>query len=348
MYKISVIVPIYNSEKYISKCIESILKQSYSNFELILVDDGSLDNSLFICKNYERDKRVKIIQQDNQGVSKARNIGISIATGEWITFIDSDDEIEENMLDTMVQELKDEEIDFIFTGFKKFYFSEKGLKKQEKYSCNSKIMYIKDFFNNISLYLENCLLQGPCEKLFKKEILNKYNIFFPEDMSYGEDTYFVYDYLKYINKISCINQMFYHYNVYEKKDSLNSIFRKDKFEITILLNNKLKNLLNNYLEYQKIEQIFNNNLYISYINFCNELCKSNKDKSFKISILKDLNNKDIVKKFCKSIKEKRIQDKIVFYCINNKLNIIEFIFFSFKEIIRKNNLIFSFIKKFNK
>ena len=253
MYKISVIVPIYNSEKYISKCIESILKQSYSNFELILVDDGSLDNSLFICKNYERDKRVKIIQQDNQGVSKARNIGISIATGEWITFIDSDDEIEENMLDTMVQELKDEEIDFIFTGFKKFYFSEKGLKKQEKYSCNSKIMYIKDFFNNISLYLENCLLQGPCEKLFKKEILNKYNIFFPEDMSYGEDTYFVYDYLKYINKISCINQMFYHYNVYEKKDSLNSIFRKDKFEITILLNNKLKNLLNNYLEYQKIE-----------------------------------------------------------------------------------------------
>ena len=97
MDKISVIVPAYNAENYVSNCIESILRQSYSYFELILIDDGSIDNSLNICKEYEkRDPRIKVYTQPNSGPSTARNKGLKNITGTYITFVDSDDFIDEN------------------------------------------------------------------------------------------------------------------------------------------------------------------------------------------------------------------------------------------------------------
>jgi len=99
MKKTSVIVPVYNAEKYLDKCIQSILNQDYKNIEVILIDDGSLDNSGNICDEYAKvDSRVKVVHKKNGGVSSARNCGIDIATGEFIMFVDSDDYIEYNMI----------------------------------------------------------------------------------------------------------------------------------------------------------------------------------------------------------------------------------------------------------
>lgn len=123
--RISIIVPVYNVEKYLDACIKSILQQTYKNIELILVDDGSTDNSPQICDSYVlKDSRIKVIHQDNQGISAARNIGIENATGEYIVFIDSDDYISENMIEKLYIALKETESDMAICNFT--YVSENG------------------------------------------------------------------------------------------------------------------------------------------------------------------------------------------------------------------------------
>ena len=104
--KVSVIVPVYNSEVYLSMCIDSIINQTYKNLEIILIDDGSTDNSLKICNDYEKkDNRIKVFHQENKGVSAARNLGLSLSQGEYITFVDSDDELIENGISLLVQDI---------------------------------------------------------------------------------------------------------------------------------------------------------------------------------------------------------------------------------------------------
>lgn len=102
--KISVIIPVYNTESTLHKCVDSILNQSYEDWELLLIDDGSKDHSAFICDEYaQQDKRIKVFHKENGGVSSARNIGIDNAEGKWITFIDSDDWVERNYLSNLYQ-----------------------------------------------------------------------------------------------------------------------------------------------------------------------------------------------------------------------------------------------------
>ena len=108
--KFSIIVPVYNVEKYIEKCLESILNQTYDNFEIIVINDGSTDNSKKILDNYKTNKKIKIINQDNQGLSIARNNGLGAASGDYILFIDSDDYIEEELLSTLNKNINNEDL----------------------------------------------------------------------------------------------------------------------------------------------------------------------------------------------------------------------------------------------
>ena len=116
--KISIIIPIYNNEKYIEKCIDSVINQTYQNWELILVDDGSTDNSLSLCERYKKDIRVKIIHQENSGVSVARNNGIKETTGKYITFIDSDDFVDRNYCSMLISFMRDD-VSMVVLGLKK-------------------------------------------------------------------------------------------------------------------------------------------------------------------------------------------------------------------------------------
>lgn len=145
----SIIVPVYNVERYLRKCIESILNQSFANFELLLVDDGSTDNSGRICDEYANgDSRIKVIHKVNEGVSIARNTGINMATGALVTFIDSDDWIEDDYLQTIFDEGGDSDILF----FGSFWHYEDGCTRT---MCFKNSVYSKDIEQGILLLLKN-------------------------------------------------------------------------------------------------------------------------------------------------------------------------------------------------
>ena len=122
MKKISIIVPIFNIEKYLSRCLDSILEQTYKNLEVILVDDGSVDNSGMIADKYARkDQRIKVIHQVNQGVSAARNTGIDLATGDYIGFVDGDDYIEPDMYEILMRIIEEQQVDIAHCGYQMVY-----------------------------------------------------------------------------------------------------------------------------------------------------------------------------------------------------------------------------------
>lgn len=126
--KVSIIIPVYGVEKYISQCLESVINQSYENIEIIVVNDGTKDNSMKIVEEYLLDERIKIINKENGGLASARNRGIEEATGEYIYFLDSDDWIEVNTIEVLVEESNN--LDIIYSNF--WYFDEKNQKKKKK------------------------------------------------------------------------------------------------------------------------------------------------------------------------------------------------------------------------
>jgi glycosyltransferase involved in cell wall biosynthesis len=210
---ISVIVPVYNSEKYLHKCIDSILSQSFTNFELLLVDDGSQDCSGEICDEYTvKDSRVRAFHKANSGVSSARNLGIENANGEWVVFVDSDDWCEPKYLEDFFSSNFDVQTDdLVIQGRKE----------------NDAIVPLKSgIYTDISkgLSSNNLLTFGaPYCKLYSRDLINKNNIRFPLDYSYGEDTVFFFHVLYHIKRLIIIEKYNYHYI----KASDSSLSRKD-------------------------------------------------------------------------------------------------------------------------
>ena len=205
---VSVIVPVYNVERYLPRCIESILGQTYTNFELILIDDGTPDRSGIICDRYaEKDSRIRVIHKENGGVSTARNAGIDAARGEWITFIDSDDWVSDKYLEILVGPLNKEKYDIVVAEFEYHHF--KILKRigEERSIDISSI-------NNENVFGAICKMEfsGPCFKLFSMEIIKLYNLSFPENVAVAEDAIFVKSYLKFCTKIYVAAHIVYYYN----------------------------------------------------------------------------------------------------------------------------------------
>ncbi len=181
---ISIIIPVYNAEKTLKECIDSILLQYYRNFELILVDDGSKDASSQLCDEYAgKDSRVIVLHKENGGVSSARNAGLNIAKGEWITFIDSDDYITDGYFDGVEDATED-------VLFKKYQWLRKdglfaGTDIKEKETSP-----LTEF---LSKYITDSIVRGPVFKFYRKDVLGSLR-FFP-DMKIGEDAQFVFRYL---------------------------------------------------------------------------------------------------------------------------------------------------------
>ena len=205
---ISIVVPVYNVEKFLSHCIDSIMKQSYKNIELILVDDESLDHSGKICDDYtKKDKRVKVYHKENGGVSSARNYGIRKAQGQYITFIDSDDWIEPDFLENF--QVEKIQADLYISGA--LYDIEGKLYSQkiysEQYSDNKKDI-AKCFFS------QNLKDNGyPWGKLFLLDIIQNNAILFDEKLSINEDHIFIFEYFCYIRSLYVTSTADYHYLV---------------------------------------------------------------------------------------------------------------------------------------
>lgn len=193
---ISIIIPIYNAEKYIDRCISSVVNQSFQNIEIILINDGSTDNSLVICKEWERkDIRIKVLTQKNLGVSSARNLGIAYAHGEYVMFVDSDDYMLPDMCKTMLNVLHSKQADCVICGIQE---PGGGLWCPQK---NIDYSTLEDFKKDF-VYQLNTELLSPCwNKIFKRQLITR---LFNEEISFGEDLIFNLEYLNNCHKLSFI------------------------------------------------------------------------------------------------------------------------------------------------
>lgn len=204
MPKISIIIPVYNVEKYLEKCLDSVVNQTFKDFEVICINDGSTDNSLNILKRYAaKDSRFRIIDKENEGVSKARNIGIETAQGDYIQFIDSDDWIEPNCLELVYEKISQTDSDMVI-------FSSRYIVDGKIISTTLK--YAESYFKHRSLIVFFYLVIVCWDKIFKREFLINNNLKFPEEIFYVEDGIFNLQCLYKNPKIDCVPVLLYNYN----------------------------------------------------------------------------------------------------------------------------------------
>lgn len=207
---VSIIVPVYNAESYIRRCIDSILRQTFTNYELLLINDGSKDNSGAICDEYAaQDARIRVFHKENGGVSTARNLGIEQALGEWITFVDADDWIEPGFLSD-VDNPDNDNIDWIFaewrTVWNRVHLNEINEYDDKTMFCNRQ--EIDEMWNRMAnLDIFRC----PWGKFFKLSIIKEHSLLFDQELRYGEDTVFNYEYLTHCNSIKLSNKKDAHY-----------------------------------------------------------------------------------------------------------------------------------------
>lgn len=219
---VSVIVPVYNVEMYLVRCIESIINQTYKDIEIILIDDGSKDQSYEICKRYaDKYDFVKAIHIENHGVSFARNLGIEKSTGEYIQFVDSDDYIEPNMIELLLMEKKRRNTDIVLCG----YYRE-SLEKKESFVPNDTNCDYNEFDKLIAYWTFDPIIGSPCNKLFDSKIIKKNAIRFHEGVTYAEDFCFCMDYYTHLTRFSAVPNALYHY-----RDTPNSLTKKNTLDV---------------------------------------------------------------------------------------------------------------------
>lgn len=204
--KISIIIPVYNVEKYLETCINSILHQTYKNLEIIFVNDGSKDNSLKILKKYKKiDKRIVVIDQQNGGLSNARNSGLKVFTGEYVTFIDSDDYITNEHIETLYNNIIESDADLSITQFKKIYENKpvKNINESNKVKVITQEKMLDLIFSNDDLSF------GVWNKLYKASIIK--NQFFDEQILFQEDLPFIYNYVTKCSSVCYSTKQTYMY-----------------------------------------------------------------------------------------------------------------------------------------
>ena len=209
----SIIIPIYNVEKYLTQCIESILNQTFTDWECILVNDGSTDGSGNICDNFvANDDRIKVIHKKNEGVSVARNIGIEVSKGEYIIFVDSDDWVDIDFLHVLNECIQD--TDILFYG-NKYHYENKNIviHMPHAITCYQK-EYIEREILQLKYNRENYEYYGyTWDKVFKRDIIETHNIRFVPHLSLREDELFTSEYCRHIETLRVLSKPIYNYRV---------------------------------------------------------------------------------------------------------------------------------------
>ena len=324
MPKISVIVPIYNAEKNIERCIKSILGQTYSNFELLLIDDGSKDKSIEICNQYSKmDNRVSVYHKKNEGVSKTRNYGIEKAKGQYLQFIDSDDYIERNMLDNMVKQIEKNDSDLCICGFE--YSYREPMENKKNYASNQLLHieskeYIKKY---MASHIENNILLPVWNKLFKLTIIKDNNIRFNENISLSEDFAFVLEYLCRAHKICLLDSINIHYCIDKGRKSLSSSY---EYENVVLANKIICDNIDKMNIDENVLKSINYQMFDLILNYITSIQNSKKSYNDKIKLLKKIRNESFFEKIINNIYTIDIKKKVKVKLIKNKLYHIYMIF----------------------
>lgn len=244
--KVSIIVPVYNSEKYLERCINSLKNQTLEDIEIILVDDSSSDSSLEICnKMAEGDCRIKVIHKVNEGAGKARNAALQVATGEYIGFLDSDDFVETDMFRTLYDKAKKYNSDLVMSGVLFVdgnMFSEEGKCIRKTYFDKDTHFETEDELKKLKMGIVGATPEDADDSkygmsiwknLFRHEIIKKNNIVFESEREMlSEDALFMIDYISCIEKATGINEAFYNYC--RNEDSISKSYKKDRFEKSLV------------------------------------------------------------------------------------------------------------------
>lgn len=298
---VSIIIPVYNVENYLGECLNSVINQTYSNLEIILINDGSTDKSGKICDEYALlDKRIKVIHKKNEGVSSARNMGIDLAKGEYIAFVDSDDLINEKYISSMYQNCIETNSDLTFCRFSK-YEDGRVIKVQEKMpeclevNINEVnfVNFICQFFNFKKNIFGSC-----CRTLYKKDII-KSNRFNP-NIKISEDLLFLLQTMLTSKRISSVNEHLYFYR--QSRKSTTSLYKKKYLNSQLTLHKELQKFFNLFYD-KKIKRLFEAySCLLCYYVLSNEIK------------FKSKNTKTNIKAVCES-------DLYIFFCLKNGLKI---------------------------
>lgn len=289
---ISIIVPIYNMEQYLEKCLESIVNQTYKNLEIILIDDGSTDNSGKICDDYaKKDKRIRVIHKENGGVSSARNKGLDIVKGKYVIFFDSDDYIEFNMIESLYKNIQIDDYDVSICNYNIINGSNIS---PNVILTDKKIFNQKEFLQEVlSKQWNNGYLVN---KLIKKSCIN--DIRFNEDFFIMEDVTFLIEISKNVSK-AYLDKDLYLYNYVQQKNSATHIFNEKKYSSMIKAQEQIIPYLDVCDKDTKNAIILD---YLFYIMTYYCFCYKNKQKNLKE--IKELSLKSRKKYFWKAIDTK--------------------------------------------
>lgn len=287
--KYSIIVPIYNTGKYLHNCLNSIIKQTVNDFEVILIDDGSTDESYSICDEFARkDKRFKVIHKKNEGVSAARNIGLEISQGEWICFVDSDDEVEPEWLENFEHNIK-KDTDIVIQGASVI---EDNATREIQFPNK---IYSKNNIADLISYWQRIEpdMGSLWTKAIRSSIVKKNNILFNTDLKHYEDWVFFTYCLLYIRNVVTINKKGYIYNhcnstlTRKNNNSANAEWRLKVFKVRYEVAQQLKNVdeYAYWIYMEKISQLMMQTIYQIY--------KEKYPKSKRLEILKEFSRMDI-------------------------------------------------------
>lgn len=274
---VSIIIPVYNCKKYISRCLDSILNQKESSIEVIVIDDGSNDGTAFILDSYAKvDNRLHVFHVENGGPSTARNIGLDNAVGDWILFVDADDWLDPNILSDL--DLDTTSSDITFFGFKRCYDNSKQeiclpdefqytIDQKQIFSCLEYLLNSKDEFFGYSV-----------NKIYKRSIIQKYNIRFKENLNVREDEAFALNYCLYIQSIRTISFAPYNYRILEGSLSHNKQVRFRNYQLLI----DVELILLDLYPLTDFRNSFLNRIYKYYISSIVECVYLNREEKFDV------------------------------------------------------------------
>mgnify|MGYP005809625071 FL=1 len=271
MVKISVIIPVYNSEKYLERCLKSVIYQTYENLEIICVNDGSEDNSLNILEDFKKkDERVKIFSKENTGLSDARNHGIDKATGEYISFVDSDDFISLTLYDDFVKILNHtgQNVDI-------YNFNAYAIRQDKKSLFDDLFFDIKDWKNHTSLYAIHTIKDsrrpfsgnfGAYNKIYKTDFLKNNNIWFESRVIFEDQPFYIKTFLR-ANSIIVNEKPYYMYFKRTENNIMNTLSNKtfDIFKVINIVDGEVKN--SKFYEYLKYALLQHKYTTLSYMFF---------------------------------------------------------------------------------
>lgn len=332
---VSVIIPLYNCEDRILRCVSSVLNQTYKNIEVIVIDDGSTDNSLEVLRNGISDPRLQIYSQQNHGVSYTRNRGIDIAlsndTDGWITFVDSDDYIMPNAFEVCLQDPEVNYVEYIHYGRMRKKKNKEGVctnieknKAFNRYESYYQIMLLGIYRENL---IKDNWIVFVTSGFFKKSILCLNNISFDVNINNGEDTLFVMHYLEFCNNVMLINSPMYVWC--ERENSLSSVFNKDHIsrlikECIALWPAMLDCIKKNEWEL-KLGEIYSR-WVISYYNmFLNRSAKLNLNYKEIKKYYRDILAQNEVLKFVRQQRVPMLHERIARFMLMSKSSVISFL-----------------------